>query len=101
MAKRIWLARDDATMTGPHSRWPRIGLPIFSKLCTTTIDPAETTKWVKSVVSDLCGDVRFTPESDRSLRCREMTLCAISDQSGLQQNYALFDNLVGGPWGRP
>jgi len=58
-------------------------------------------RWVKSVVSDLCGDVRFTPESDRSLRCREMTLCAVSDRSALQQNYALFDNLVGGPWGRP
>jgi len=33
----------------------------------------------------LCGDVRFTPESDQLLRCREMTLCAISDQSAVQQ----------------
>jgi len=30
-------------------------------------------------------DVRFTPESDRLLRSGEMTLCAISDQSALQQ----------------
>jgi hypothetical protein len=34
-----------------------------------------------------CGtDVRFTPNSDRLLRRREMTLCAISDQSAVQQN---------------
>ena len=32
-------------------------------------------------------DVRFAPQSDRLLRCREMTLCAISDQSALQQKY--------------
>jgi hypothetical protein len=31
------------------------------------------------------ADVRFTPNSDRLLRCREMTLCAISDQSAVQQ----------------
>jgi hypothetical protein len=30
-------------------------------------------------------NVRFYPKSDRLLRCREMTLCAISDQSTLQQ----------------
>ena len=52
-------------------------------------------RWVKSVVSDLCGDVRFTPESDRSLRCREMTLCAISDQSAAQQNGVLFNHFFG------
>jgi hypothetical protein len=28
---------------------------------------------------------RFTPQSDRLLHRREMTLCAISDQSALQQ----------------
>jgi hypothetical protein len=27
------------------------------------------------------ADVGFTPNSDRLLRCREMTLCAISDIS--------------------
>ena len=37
-------------------------------------------------------DVRFTPESDRLLHCREVTLCAISDQSAVQQ---LFDHFVG------
>ena len=35
------------------------------------------------------SDVRFTPESDRLLRCREMTLCAISDQSALQQDASI------------
>ena len=30
-------------------------------------------------------DVRFTPNNDRSLRRREMTLCANSDQSAPQQ----------------
>jgi len=30
-------------------------------------------------------DVRFTPESDRSLRSSEMTLCANNDQSATQQ----------------
>jgi hypothetical protein len=40
-------------------------------------------------------DVRFTPESDRLLHCREVTLCAISDQSAVQQNRPLFDHLVG------
>jgi hypothetical protein len=39
------------------------------------------------------ADVRFTPESDRLLRCRELTLCAISDQSALQQK-TLFDTLI-------
>jgi hypothetical protein len=37
--------------------------------------------WVISAVLVALADVRFTPESDRLLRCREMTLCAISDQS--------------------
>jgi hypothetical protein len=32
-------------------------------------------------------DVRFTPESDRSLRRREMTLCAITDQSAVHQKW--------------
>ena len=41
--------------------------------------------WVKSVVLDVLDDVRFTPESDRLLQRRGMTLCAISDQSALQQ----------------
>jgi hypothetical protein len=40
-------------------------------------------------------DVRFTPESDRLLRRKEMTLCAISDQSAVQQNSASLDHLVG------
>jgi hypothetical protein len=34
------------------------------------------------------SDVRFTPNSDRLLRCREMTLCANTDQSAPQQNRA-------------
>src|SRR6516164_4137121 len=34
---------------------------------------------------------RFGPESDRLLQRREMTLCAISDQSALQQN-SVFDH---------
>jgi hypothetical protein len=41
--------------------------------------------WVKSVILGAPADVRFTPDSDRLLRCREMTLCAISDQSAVQQ----------------
>jgi hypothetical protein len=40
--------------------------------------------WVKSDVFGALADVRFTPESDRLLQRREMTLCAISDQSALQ-----------------
>jgi len=32
--------------------------------------------WVKSIVFDTLRHVRFTPNSDRLLRCREMTLCA-------------------------
>jgi hypothetical protein len=51
--------------------------------------------WVKSVVSSALTDVRFYPESDRLLRRREMTLCAISDQSAVQQNGSLIDHLVG------
>jgi hypothetical protein len=39
-------------------------------------------------------DVRFAPESDRLLRCRELTLWAIIDQSAAQQDRALFDHLV-------
>jgi hypothetical protein len=39
--------------------------------------------------------VRFTPESDRLLRCREMSRWASRDQSALQQNGSLFDHLVG------
>jgi len=31
------------------------------------------------------ADVRFAPQSDRLLRRREMTLCAINDQSAVQQ----------------
>jgi hypothetical protein len=38
-------------------------------------------------------DVRFTPESDRLLRCREMTQRANRRQSALQQK--LFDHLAG------
>jgi hypothetical protein len=33
-------------------------------------------------------DVRFTPKSDRLLRGSKVTLCAISDQSAVQQNPA-------------
>jgi hypothetical protein len=40
------------------------------------------------------ADVRFTPNSDRLLRCHEVTLRAISDQSALQQEAGLFDHLV-------
>jgi hypothetical protein len=32
-------------------------------------------------------DVRFAPNSDHLLRCREVTLCAISDQSAAQQSW--------------
>ena len=42
-------------------------------------------QWVISVVSGALADVRFTPNSDRLLRCREMTVCAISDQNAVQQ----------------
>jgi hypothetical protein len=51
--------------------------------------------WVISGVLGALADVRFTPESDRLLQRREMTLCAISDQSAPQQNRTLFDELVG------
>jgi hypothetical protein len=54
-------------------------------LCATANHPAEISRWVKSVISGALADVRFTPESDRLLRRREMTLCAISDQSAVQQ----------------
>jgi hypothetical protein len=40
------------------------------------------------------GDVRFTPESDRLLRCREVTLCAISDQNAVQQKGAHYDQFA-------
>ena len=33
--------------------------------------------WRISVFLGVQADVRFTPESDRLLRCREMTLCAM------------------------
>jgi hypothetical protein len=46
--------------------------------------------------SPTSGHVRFAPESDRLLRCREMTRSANTDQSALQQNRVLFDVLVGG-----
>jgi hypothetical protein len=48
-----------------------------------------------STISVTWLDVRFTPNSDRLLRRREVTLCAISDQSAVQQNCGLFDHLVG------
>jgi len=50
---------------------------------------------LKATPLTLCGDVRFTPESDRLLRRREVTLCAISDQSAAQQKEVLFDHLSG------
>jgi len=51
--------------------------------------------WVKSDVFDPSGDVRFGPNSDRLLRCREMTLCAISDRVRRSKLGASFDHLVG------
>ena len=43
-----------------------------------------------------CGThVRYYPQSGRLLRCHEMTLCAITDQSAVQQNTVLFDHLIG------
>ena len=71
------------------------------RLRSASINGGKPTRWSKSGHAAGLGHVPFTPKSDRLLRCREMTLCAISDRSALQQNYALFDNLVGGPWGRP
>ena len=41
--------------------------------------------WVISVISNVLADVRFTPESDRFGASRKVTLCAISDQSAVQQ----------------
>jgi len=49
------------------------------------IRPTKVSLWVKSDVFAVLADVCFTPESDRLLRCRETTLCAISDQSAVQQ----------------
>jgi hypothetical protein len=54
-------------------------------LCTTANAHREMSKWVKSDVSGALADVGFYPESDRLLRRRKMTLCAISDQSAPQQ----------------
>jgi len=36
-------------------------------------------------------NVGFAPQSDRLLRCREMTLCANIDQSALQQKRSIDD----------
>jgi hypothetical protein len=36
-------------------------------------------------------DVRYSPVSDRLLRCHEVTLCAISDQSAVQKTLAYYD----------
>jgi hypothetical protein len=45
-------------------------------LCGTAICPPEMSLWVISVTLGDLADVRFTPESDRLLRRRKMTLCA-------------------------
>jgi hypothetical protein len=41
------------------------------------------------------ADVRFAPESDHLLRSSEMTLCAISDRSAVQQYSAIQLRLTG------
>jgi hypothetical protein len=42
----------------------------------------------KATISGYPRDVRFTPNSDRLLRCREMTLCAKSRHYAVQQKSA-------------
>jgi hypothetical protein len=45
--------------------------------------------WYLAAQSHTHRRQRFTPISDRLLHCCEMTLCAISDQSAVQQNLPL------------
>jgi hypothetical protein len=59
--------------------------PGHALLCGAANLTARCPLWVISVFSKRGTDVGFTPNSDRSLRRREMTLCAISDQSAPQQ----------------
>jgi hypothetical protein len=52
---------------------------------------------LRSEATDLRGprDVRFSPVSDRGAASHYVTRRAISDQSAAQQNWVLFDHLVG------
>jgi len=65
------------------------------RLRSASINGGKPTRWSKSGHAAGLGHVPFTPKSDRLLRCREMTLCANTDQSAVQQNRPLFDYLVG------
>src|SRR6516164_10240012 len=49
--------------------------------------------WVISVISKRGTDVGFTPKSGHQSGRDRCPLCAISDQSALQQNDTLFDHL--------
>ena len=47
------------------------------RLRSASINGGKPTRWSKSGHAAGLGHVPFTPKSDRLLRCREMTLCAM------------------------
>jgi hypothetical protein len=63
--------------------------------CATAIQRAEVSLWSMASRWAPSFEVRFNLQSDRLLRRREMTLCAITDQSASQQKGMLFDQLIG------
>ena len=60
----------------------------FRSFCAAAILRRACPLWVISVISSRGTDVRFTPESDRLLRCREYPLGANTDQSAALQRVA-------------
>jgi hypothetical protein len=66
-----------------------------NSLRSAVIGGGEVSKRVISVVLGVRADVRYYPKSDRLLRRRELTLCANTDQSAVQQNNRLLDQRVG------